>query len=907
MQAQAQAMAVAVEVDADEGEAVDGQEVVEAARASAIAWAETLLHDKVARVAYATATFSEVDFDGSGSVDVTEALAAVQRIADEMRLPLPKHEKVPRAPPASHFPLRPLTSPFPRSALPPLHTVSSSQRAALPSSRSQVQQLLARCDSSADGQLQANEFLSFFKVILESAVKHSVDHGSGRDARAEEQEEAAGQAAIARLEAEAAHAQAEAATAQAAALVEEMERRIGQSEAQKAEAEAARTAAVAEAAVAQAEALEARATALEAEAASVRDRAEIGELKAAVAAMEEQVVGMERRLAEKEQENGQLPADLEEEAAGAFAAAEEAREEEAEAAAAAVAATAAAEATTSLVAAAAEGGAAAGGNAQQQEGAAAERARLAAEVAAHAVALESVTEAARTQRSLDRQRMQQLASLARASVADEAQRLVAGGEAAYGDVTALALATRAAERERRRLSGDNATDSTEAAPGASSAGKAASEAAASEASFTLAGDRAPSVDPDALIRRLASLGSLESTASLGGASAEEGVPSPGAAPAEGEKAEGTATPRWLRSAVDSCFGTPASSVPCTPHDAATEPGRARSKAWQVHQAVLPEGVFDMSPTSAAAAAAVFAAASAADDADLEGDGATAAAPYTSSPVRKLVRPPAASIRSVRSDLLEADAEVDAKPPPAEPPAAQEAEAGSLVRRDRLSSSDEEARGEESRSQGDPSEAMSPSKKKREKAKAAAARKKAAAAAGDSAAEGAGSASALTAAGASNDELRRAKREMRSLEAALEAQQAAFREAVAAAEADKEAALAEAAELRKEMGRSSEAAVEIDPEDADAGARSTAAGAPSAASASAGRRMRQLQAENEQLTAQVQNLILEKLAIEKKRDAVPSGSPFGGGGIFGKNKQLSASSLGGTPGKGKGVGPERSWP
>ena len=88
-----------------------------------------LLVDKASRLAYAKALFSEADLDGSGAIDASEATALVRKLASQMQL------------------------------LPPEDT--------------RVQQLLALCDSNHDGLLQADEFLSFFKAFLESAVKHS--------------------------------------------------------------------------------------------------------------------------------------------------------------------------------------------------------------------------------------------------------------------------------------------------------------------------------------------------------------------------------------------------------------------------------------------------------------------------------------------------------------------------------------------------------------------------------------------------------------------------------------------------------------------------------------------------------------------------------------------------------------
>ena len=83
-------------------------------------WAEGLLKDKSARQSFAKKEFSATDTDGSGSIDTDEAVAIVERIAKQMNVRLPPAER--------------------------------------------VQELLEKCDKSGDGELQLNEFNSFFKV-----------------------------------------------------------------------------------------------------------------------------------------------------------------------------------------------------------------------------------------------------------------------------------------------------------------------------------------------------------------------------------------------------------------------------------------------------------------------------------------------------------------------------------------------------------------------------------------------------------------------------------------------------------------------------------------------------------------------------------------------------------------------
>ena len=96
----------------------DASHVSEAQRAAAVCWAQQLLDDKAARLAYARKTFASVDFDGSGTINEAEAFALVERFAHETDLPLPPAEK--------------------------------------------INTLLFLCDTSGDGELQVGEFLSFF-------------------------------------------------------------------------------------------------------------------------------------------------------------------------------------------------------------------------------------------------------------------------------------------------------------------------------------------------------------------------------------------------------------------------------------------------------------------------------------------------------------------------------------------------------------------------------------------------------------------------------------------------------------------------------------------------------------------------------------------------------------------------
>lgn len=95
-----------------------------------IMWATRLLNDNNARLAFAQETFKTVDFDGPGGINHAEATALVMNTASDMKLKMPSADK--------------------------------------------VQQLISMCDKSGDGELQAAEFLSFFRAILTTVVKSTL-------------------------------------------------------------------------------------------------------------------------------------------------------------------------------------------------------------------------------------------------------------------------------------------------------------------------------------------------------------------------------------------------------------------------------------------------------------------------------------------------------------------------------------------------------------------------------------------------------------------------------------------------------------------------------------------------------------------------------------------------------------
>ena len=103
--------------------------VTEAQPAAALAWARGLLDDKDARLAFAGQVFGHADADGSGSVEGAAAIALMQKIARAADLKLPSID--------------------------------------------QMQELLESCEQSGDGSLQLREFQTFFKAVLETAVKPS--------------------------------------------------------------------------------------------------------------------------------------------------------------------------------------------------------------------------------------------------------------------------------------------------------------------------------------------------------------------------------------------------------------------------------------------------------------------------------------------------------------------------------------------------------------------------------------------------------------------------------------------------------------------------------------------------------------------------------------------------------------
>ena len=124
--AEAEAAAKAA-AEAEASEAPISAPITKEQRAAAAAWAQGLLDDKDARIAYATKVFVEADVDGSASLEPAEALALVRKIARNVHLDMPSDEN--------------------------------------------VQKLLKICDKSRDGALQMNEFQAFFKSMLESALK----------------------------------------------------------------------------------------------------------------------------------------------------------------------------------------------------------------------------------------------------------------------------------------------------------------------------------------------------------------------------------------------------------------------------------------------------------------------------------------------------------------------------------------------------------------------------------------------------------------------------------------------------------------------------------------------------------------------------------------------------------------
>jgi hypothetical protein len=95
----------------------------EAERSAAVAWAQGLLDDKEARIAYAKNLFAERD-----TISTDEAIALVQKVSSYFDLKLPPVEK--------------------------------------------IKKLVFLCDKDKDGAFHDGEFQSFFKAILESVVKH---------------------------------------------------------------------------------------------------------------------------------------------------------------------------------------------------------------------------------------------------------------------------------------------------------------------------------------------------------------------------------------------------------------------------------------------------------------------------------------------------------------------------------------------------------------------------------------------------------------------------------------------------------------------------------------------------------------------------------------------------------------
>ena len=105
--------------------------VSEEQRAAALVWAKSLLDDKEALAAVAKTAFAELDVDGSTCIDTNEAHVLVMKIARDFHLQMPPDAK--------------------------------------------IKKLLFLCDKNKSGALQVREFQSFFKAVLDSAVKHSCE------------------------------------------------------------------------------------------------------------------------------------------------------------------------------------------------------------------------------------------------------------------------------------------------------------------------------------------------------------------------------------------------------------------------------------------------------------------------------------------------------------------------------------------------------------------------------------------------------------------------------------------------------------------------------------------------------------------------------------------------------------
>jgi hypothetical protein len=105
--------------------------VSEEQRAAALVWAKSLLDDKEALAAVAKTAFAELDVDGSTCIDTNEAHELVMKIARDFHLQMPPDAK--------------------------------------------IKKLLFLCDKNKSGALQVREFQSFFKAVLDSAVKHSCE------------------------------------------------------------------------------------------------------------------------------------------------------------------------------------------------------------------------------------------------------------------------------------------------------------------------------------------------------------------------------------------------------------------------------------------------------------------------------------------------------------------------------------------------------------------------------------------------------------------------------------------------------------------------------------------------------------------------------------------------------------
>ena len=92
-----------------------------------VEWAQTLLENKDRRRKSWGPEFASVDVDASGALSLEEAMALIKTIMDKHALPTPRPQK--------------------------------------------IAELLAKCDMNGDGELERQEFPSFFKSVLENVLK----------------------------------------------------------------------------------------------------------------------------------------------------------------------------------------------------------------------------------------------------------------------------------------------------------------------------------------------------------------------------------------------------------------------------------------------------------------------------------------------------------------------------------------------------------------------------------------------------------------------------------------------------------------------------------------------------------------------------------------------------------------